>query len=484
MNRSMLSGLALVLLLTVILAACGGDKKNGDATATSSPAPSQTNATASPAPAGDDYAKKYPGGYNFDKMKNEEHELEVLLIPGFLTDSLWDTFFKGFQEDHPKWKIKRDLNPKATDISQARLLSGDPAPFYLSAGAGLSPQQAIKQGLLSPLDDLFKSKAYDSDKTVEQVMMESFRNHTVVNGKPYTFIYRYATNGILYNAKMFEQHGWKVPATWEEFLALCETIKSAGITPLMLSGKISQYPADMFIAPTLATLGGGQAYIDKMHRFEEGAFKNDVMKQALERFTSLLAKGYFKKDVAGLDHTQSQMEFLQGRSAMLLMGSWFEGEMKDSIPAGFEYKLFPVPARASASDPIYLPITALGFTLTKSKQSQEAKEFVRYFFSDKFMKQYVEGFGEALVTNTDALAKVDASKLSVGAKSIAEQMKRPDVKQVNWATPTPEGDFFYGSPVYNVLHTGLQGLIAGNATIDKIMDDMEKAAKVERDKKK
>lgn len=38
--------------------------------------------------------------------------------------------------------------------------------------------------------------------------------------------------GVLYNRTMFEEHGWEVPATWDEFLALCDTIQAEGITPM------------------------------------------------------------------------------------------------------------------------------------------------------------------------------------------------------------------------------------------------------------
>lgn len=38
--------------------------------------------------------------------------------------------------------------------------------------------------------------------------------------------------GILYNADMFDEHGWSVPETWDEFIGLCETIKAEGVTPL------------------------------------------------------------------------------------------------------------------------------------------------------------------------------------------------------------------------------------------------------------
>ena len=51
---------------------------------------------------------------------------------------------------------------------------------------------------------------------------------------PGTFGVPYMANaaGILYNRDMFNQHGWKIPETWTEFIKLCEDIQAAGILPL------------------------------------------------------------------------------------------------------------------------------------------------------------------------------------------------------------------------------------------------------------
>ena len=38
--------------------------------------------------------------------------------------------------------------------------------------------------------------------------------------------------GILYNKSFFEENGFEVPKTWDEFIALCDKIASLGVTPL------------------------------------------------------------------------------------------------------------------------------------------------------------------------------------------------------------------------------------------------------------
>ena len=54
-----------------------------------------------------------------------------------------------------------------------------------------------------------------------------------------TYSVPYVANaaGILYNRDMFEEHGWKIPETWDELLALCDEIKAEGILPFYMGYK-------------------------------------------------------------------------------------------------------------------------------------------------------------------------------------------------------------------------------------------------------
>ncbi len=56
---------------------------------------------------------------------------------------------------------------------------------------------------------------------------------------PGTYGVPYMANaaGVLYNKDMFDEHGWKIPRTWSEFMKLCEDIKAAGILPFYFGYK-------------------------------------------------------------------------------------------------------------------------------------------------------------------------------------------------------------------------------------------------------
>ena len=43
--------------------------------------------------------------------------------------------------------------------------------------------------------------------------------------------------GVLYNRDIFEEHGWSIPKTWDEFIQLCETMQDEGVQPLYFGYK-------------------------------------------------------------------------------------------------------------------------------------------------------------------------------------------------------------------------------------------------------
>ena len=54
-----------------------------------------------------------------------------------------------------------------------------------------------------------------------------------------TYAVPYAANaaGILYNKAMFEEHGWKIPTTWNELMSLCQEMQDEGIQPFYFGFK-------------------------------------------------------------------------------------------------------------------------------------------------------------------------------------------------------------------------------------------------------
>lgn len=89
------------------------------------------------------------------------------------------------------------------------------------------------KGYLAPLDDLYNSnvevapgvtKKFSDRLSDEAKRVSKFRNHY------YKVNYTQGVGGLLYNMDMFEANHWEVPTTYDELVALCETIYNAQIS--------------------------------------------------------------------------------------------------------------------------------------------------------------------------------------------------------------------------------------------------------------
>jgi raffinose/stachyose/melibiose transport system substrate-binding protein len=82
----------------------------------------------------------------------------------------------------------------------------------------------VRAGMLEPLPD---------------DIVSLFNSTVPFDGKTYTApIAGENTQGIIYNKKYFDENGFTEPATYEEFLKLCQKIKDKGdMSPLVIGGQ-------------------------------------------------------------------------------------------------------------------------------------------------------------------------------------------------------------------------------------------------------
>ena len=86
---------------------------------------------------------------------------------------------------------------------------------------------------LLDLEDLAKENDYEA--TAIAGLMAACRD--AGGGTLKTIPYQPNVFAFFYNKDLFEENGWKVPTTWQEFTTLCDEIKQSGTLPLYLGFK-------------------------------------------------------------------------------------------------------------------------------------------------------------------------------------------------------------------------------------------------------
>ena len=151
--------------------------------------------------------------------------------------------------------------------------------------------------------------------------------------------------GILYNKTMFEENGWTVPTTWDEFLALCDTIQAAGITPLYEGINGVWHTQGWFYDLTPSILAEKPDAVDYLNAGKENNWADiQAVHDGLEQIRELLnhEPRYFTNDGQSEDWFGSYTALQNRECAMMNTYSAYAAELAANGSTD-EWGMFPAP---------------------------------------------------------------------------------------------------------------------------------------------
>jgi hypothetical protein len=157
---------------------------------------------------------------------------------------------------------------------------------------------------------------------------------------------------IFYNKNLFAKAGIETPpATWPEFIAICDKLKAAGIAPLTADQAVY---ADMWMQNLVARVLGPEAWeatvlgvpadVPPAQRTVDPAWTDQRYLEAFGAIRALRDNGYFREGFEGLTWPAAQRGFAAGDAAMMICGSWLVQELAGyENVAGIDLDCFPFP---------------------------------------------------------------------------------------------------------------------------------------------
>jgi multiple sugar transport system substrate-binding protein len=144
---------------------------------------------------------------------------------------------------------------------------------------------------------------------------------------------------VYYNKKIFDEHQLKEPTTWEEFIALCDTLKSKGITPLGLT--VTDFWPGFIWFEDLA-IGMHPEFYEKLV-IGQAKYTDPEAVEIMELWKSMIDKGYFSQPLDFNNEVAPAM--MNGEFAMYLKGTWYTTFFEAvGMKAGEDYSAFILPS--------------------------------------------------------------------------------------------------------------------------------------------
>lgn len=149
-----------------------------------------------------------------------------------------------------------------------------------------------------------------------------------------------------YRKDLFQQLDLKPPQTWQEFLAVGETLKQNAIIPIALANK-NKWPGSFFYMYLVDRIGGPRLFHEAFTRTNQQTFLHPAFIKAGELTQELVKRDFFPQGFNRMADEPSNWNslFISGQAGMYLMGTWFLSTLKD-LPAemqnNFDFFVFPL----------------------------------------------------------------------------------------------------------------------------------------------
>ena len=251
---------------------------------------------------------------------------------------------------------------------------------------GVDANQFVEQGKVVSVDEIREEYPdYASN------MKDDLLGASPADGVNYSIPVNGYWEGMFVNKEVLEAAGVEVPTTettWDEFLEMCEAIKTAGYTPIAASlQEIPHYwfeyaiynfqsPETHNTVPESTDDEYGQAWVDGL---------NDIK--------ALYGAGYFPENTLTATDAETFQLFTADKAAFLIDGSWKIGGIAEAVDDIENFTVVNVPGKGDRKTTDEIGGLSMGYYITRKAWEDEEKKdaavsFVSFMTSDEVVSKF------------------------------------------------------------------------------------------------
>lgn len=290
----------------------------------------------------------------------------------------FDQLQKEFNETHDDIRLIIESPNDAMTILKTRFVRED-YPDIIGIGGDINYSNFVDSNILADVSD------YQGLQTIKTSYIDILEGLEFVPTEG-TYGVPYVANaaGVLYNKDMFEEHGWKIPTTWSEFMSLCEKIQSEDIQPLYFGFRDTW----TCLAPWNA-LAVSLTDADICAKVNKGeAVFQDAYSGVADRMKEMM--DYGEAGPFAYNYNDACIAFANGDAAMYTIGSYAVPQIQ-SVNPDINIDSFVMPASDRASENILNSGIDLQFCITKECKNKEAAyEVLDFLLEHDNMQAYLD----------------------------------------------------------------------------------------------
>ncbi|MET7739497.1 ABC transporter substrate-binding protein [Streptomyces sp. NPDC005385] len=368
---------------------------------------------------------------------------------------------KAFAEIYAAFKkqsgVTVDVNTKDHNTFQEQInsyLQGTPDDVF-NWFAGYRMQFFASKKLASPIDDVWEKIGGNFPDAMKKLSKGQ-------DGKYYFVpLYTYPW-AIFYRKSVFQQHGYDVPTTWDQLVALCKKMKKDGLVPIAFADK-DAWPAMGTFDQINFRLNGYDFHVALMGG--KASWTDPKVKAVFDHWAELLP--YHQDGFMGRTWQDAAQTMVAKKAGMYLLGSFVAQQFTNKADLDdLDFFAFPEMNPAYGQDTVEAPTD--GFMVSKSpKNHSGVVKLLEYLGTPAAEQIYLKADSSVVA----ASSKADTSSYSAlqkkayemisGAKSLTQFMDRDS-----------RPDF-----TSTVMQPGLQKFLQNPKGVDGLLSSIERQKK-------
>lgn len=227
--------------------------------------------------------------------------------------------FKRFQSENPDIEIineslfGEDFLPKIkTDFASGN----SPDVFGLWPGSDI--RALVKAGKVADLTDLL-----DADTEWKNSFNNKMWSYTTYDGRVYGLPVETIFECLFINKDLFSAYSVKIPETYDELKQAVISFKDQHVIPIAFNTEAE----GTYFYQNLVCALAGKSIIEQPS--EKGEYRDFYLK-AMDYMKELYIMGAFPPNSFTLSNNERNILFRDKKAAMIVQGSWFIGNLKDS----------------------------------------------------------------------------------------------------------------------------------------------------------
>lgn len=359
----------------------------------------------------------------------------------------YNKILEAYQTEHPDVTVDFEafLNTEYNTLVSTSLQAGDAGDVVQTRSyGGVKPW--IDGEYLVPLD------GQESLNNYEPGVLDAVRSQE--NDKVYGVPFALQTLQMFYNKAIFEELGLSEPTTWDEFVALNQTLLDAGYIPMATTAK------DAWMLPILHSIIGAGTYGGDA--FTEGilsgetTFEDPAFVESIQAVKDL--QPFFPPDLTAVAYTDAQTLFTTELAAMFPGGSWEGAYFKSQNPE-LDLGVFSVPAKGTDAQLSSWFVDGAWAVSSSTDDEAAALELVNWLGSPDFGQRFTDTLAQISpikgVTPTDPLLQ--------DIVSLYDEAATPYLLLVHFRYGTPSGTDVIGEDMQKLF---LDDMSAGEVAAD------------------